>query len=84
MCLNASRVVVVVAASVVVASVADVALRAAAAAAGAFIGMRALLASFRLPLPHLPLLVCCFYSQRSRGSALGNSMWSLLLLLLEI
>lgn len=70
---------------VVVASVAaDVALRAAAAAAGAFIGMRALLASFRLPLPHLPLPVCCFYSQRSRGSALGNSMWSLLLLLLEI
>lgn len=70
---------------VVVASVADVALRAAAAAAGALIGMRALLASFRLPLPHLPLLVCCFYSQRSRGSALGrNSMWSLLLLLLEI
>lgn len=65
---------------VVVASVADVALR-AAAAAGAFIGMRALLASFRLPLPHLPLLVCCFYSQRSRGSALGrNSMWSPLLL----
>lgn len=67
---------------VVVASVADVALRAAAAAAGAFIGMRALLASFLLPLP---LLVCCFYSQRSRGSALGrNSMWSPLLLLLEI
>lgn len=78
----ACLVAVVVVASVVVASVADVALRAAAAAAGAFIGMRALLASFRLPLPHLPLLVCCFYSQRSRGSALGrNSMWSLLLLL---
>lgn len=63
----ACLVAVVVAASVVVASVGDVALRAAAAAAGAFIGMRALLASFRLPL-----LVCCFYSQRSRGSALGR------------
>lgn len=75
----ACLVVVVVVASVAV----DVALRAAAAAAGAFIGMRALLASFRLP--HLPLLACCFYSQRSRGSALGrNSMWSPLLLLLEI
>lgn len=69
--------------AVVAVVVADVALR--AAAAGAFIGMRALLASLLLPLLHLPLLVCCFYCQRSRGSALGrpnlNSMWSLLLLL---